>query len=96
MQIVELAGKVVGAAAHVAPYTRTRKRFGKDRIEMEPFTTLRDADFGPFASELTAAWVAADDASKVGALEVIRQAGGQIQVISPIQEEAFARLIGDA
>ena len=83
MVIIDPATGAVGAKTHLARYTRTKKRFGNDVIDLGSFVELTSPAYGEVVGELAATWHLDGDRGRLGAMNVLSETGVQMSDVHP-------------
>ena len=91
--IIDAAAGAVGAKAHIARYTRTKKRFGNDIIDLDAFTELASPAYGDLVGELAATWHLDGDRGRLGAMNVLSETGVQMSDVHPALQTDLERLL---
>ncbi len=93
LAIIDAAAGAVGAKVHLAKYTRKKKRFGNDVIDLEAFTELASPAFGDFVGELSTLWQLDGDGGRLGAMNVMSEAGVQMSDVHPALQAELERIL---
>jgi hypothetical protein len=91
--IIDAAAKAVGAKAHMARYTRTKKRFGSDVVVLDAFTELASPAYGDLVGELAATWHLDGDRGRLGAMNILSETGVQMSDVHPALRADLERLL---
>jgi hypothetical protein len=91
--IIDAAARVVGAQAHIARYTRTKKRFGNDVIDLAEFTELASPAYGELVGELAAVWHLEGDRGRLGAMNILSETGVEMSDLHPALQADLERLL---
>ena len=87
------AAAAVGAKVHVAPYSRTKKRFGKDVIAVGAFGELDAPAFGAFVGELAATWHLEGEGGRLGAMNILSETGIEMSDVHPAMQAELEGLL---
>ncbi|HYN32675.1 MAG TPA: hypothetical protein VES40_08625 [Ilumatobacteraceae bacterium] len=93
LAIIDAAAGTVGAKTHIARYTRTKKRFGNDVIDLEAFTELASPAHGELVGELATLWHLDGDRGRLGAMNVMSETGVQMSDVHPALQADLERLL---
>ena len=91
--VVDAAAGVVGAKVHMAPYVRTKKRFGKDAISIDAFVEFESPAFGGFVGELATLWNLEGDRGRLGAMNVLSETGVEMSDVHPALQADLEQLL---
>ena len=93
LAIIDAAAGAVGAKAHIAKYTRKKKRFGTDSIDLDAFTELASPAYGELVGELATLWHLNGDSGRLGAMNVMSETGIQMTDVHPTLHADLERLL---
>ena len=95
LELVRIDGSTgaIGAKTHMARYHRSKKRFGKDTIDVNAFVELTSAAYGALVEELTTVWHLDGDRGRLGAMTILSETGVNMFDVHPALQTELEDLL---